>query len=147
MAKTIQAKSSPAAPKGTPKVGAGPGTACSGECGCSVQASRGSGAPGAGTGPGAHAAGVDAALKATNLKHLRRIEGQVRGIAAMIEDDRYCADIITQVSAVRESLHSVARNLMRNHLKHCAVQALHGDEKSRDAVIAELLDLVAKVAR
>src|SRR5688500_801883 len=71
-------------------------------------------------GPGGRAGGVDAAIKGANLRHLRRIEGQVRGIAGMIEGDRYCADIITQIAAVRESLHSVARNLMRNHLQHCA---------------------------
>jgi len=145
VAKTGKTKSLQSAAKNGVEVVAGGSMECSGECGCSVQTSRGSGKPGAG--PGAHAAGVDAALKAANLNHLRRIEGQVRGIAAMIEDNRYCADIITQVSAVRESLHSVARNLMRNHLKHCAAQALHGDEKSREAVIAELLDIARKVAR
>ncbi len=93
------------------------------------------------------AAGVDASLKRANLTHLRRIEGQVRGIAAMIEDERYCADIITQVSAVRESLHTVARNLMRNHLTHCATAAMHKGDAARDAMIDELLSLAAKVAR
>jgi len=68
------------------------------------------------SGPGAQAHGVDSDLKAANLKHLKRIEGQVRGIAAMIQDDRYCADIIQQTAAVQESLRSVARNLLRNHL-------------------------------
>ena len=94
-----------------------------------------------------HAAGVDQGLKQANLRQLARIEGQVRGIAAMIESDRYCADIITQVSAVRESLHSVARNLMRNHLQHCAARGLASPGETRGRMIDELLDLVAKVAR
>ncbi len=98
-------------------------------------------------GPGAHAAGVDQNLKQANLRQLRRIEGQVRGIAAMIEDDRYCADIITQVAAARESLHAVARNLMRNHVRHCASAALRDDSHARDAMIEELLALVGKIAR
>jgi CsoR family transcriptional regulator, copper-sensing transcriptional repressor len=98
-------------------------------------------------GPGAHAAGVDTQIKQANLKHLRRIEGQVRGIAAMIEDDRYCADIITQVAAVRESLHSVARNLMANHVRHCAARAMGTQGDTRDEMITELLDLVSKLSR
>jgi CsoR family transcriptional regulator, copper-sensing transcriptional repressor len=65
----------------------------------------------------------------------------------MIEEDRYCADIITQVAAVRESLHAVARNLMRNHLKHCAARAMRQDAKQRDEMVDELLDLVARIAR
>ncbi|MDI1289330.1 MAG: metal-sensitive transcriptional regulator [bacterium] len=98
-----------------------------------------------GVGPGAHAASVDDALKAANLKHLRRIEGQVRGLAGMIEEDRYCADIITQVSAVRESLQTVARNLMRNHLQHCATKAMHDEGMTREAMVDELMELVAKL--
>jgi DNA-binding FrmR family transcriptional regulator len=106
-------------------------------CGC---------APSASVHP-SHAVGVDQDLKRANLRQLARIEGQVRGIAAMIEGDRYCADIITQVSAVRESLHSVARNLMRNHLQHCAARGLASPGEARGRMIDELLDLVAKVAR
>jgi len=100
-----------------------------------------------GVGPGAHAVGVDAAIKAANLKHLRRIEGQVRGIAQMVEEDRYCADIIQQAAAVQESLRSVAKNVLRNHLTHCAVAAMSVDGTKRDDMIEELLELVAKVAR
>jgi len=98
-----------------------------------------------GIGPGAHAAGVDSALKAANLKHLARIEGQVRGLAGMVREDRYCADIITQVSAVRESLQTVARNLMRNHLQHCAAKAMHDEGMTREAMVDELMKLVAKL--
>lgn len=100
-----------------------------------------------GVGPGAHAVGVDAAIKAANLKQLKRIEGQVRGIAQMIEEDRYCADIIQQAAAVQESLRSVAKNLLRNHLAHCAVVAMSEDGTRRDDMIEELLELVGKVAR
>lgn len=98
-------------------------------------------------GPGAHAAGVDAGLKSANLKHLKRVEGQVRGIAAMIEDDRYCADIIQQCAAVQESLRSVAKNLLRNHLEHCANRAMHDDKQQQDAMVEELIELVGKIAR
>jgi DNA-binding FrmR family transcriptional regulator len=90
---------------------------------------------------------VEPALKEANLKHLRRIEGQVRGIAAMVEEDRYCSDIIMQISAVRESLHAVARNLLRNHLTHCAAAALREGGARRDEMTEELLDLLGKVAR
>jgi DNA-binding FrmR family transcriptional regulator len=125
----------------TPEDGAA-STAC---CGCGAAA--GLEAARDGVGPGAHAVGVDAAIKAANLKHLKRIEGQVRGIAQMVEEDRYCADIIQQCAAVQESLRSVAKNLLRNHLTHCAVAAMSQDGDKRDNMIEELLELVAKVAR
>lgn len=116
-------------------------------CGCAPGAGSVAGQTRDGVGPGAHAVGVDAAIKAANLKHLKRIEGQVRGIAQMIEEDRYCADIIQQAAAVQESLRSVAKNLLRNHLSHCAVAAMSEDGAKRDDMIEELLELVAKVAR
>lgn len=116
-------------------------------CGCNLGAGVSTDQTRNGVGPGAHAIGVDAAIKAANLKHLRRIEGQVRGIAQMIEKDRYCADIIQQAAAVQESLRSVAKNLLRNHLTHCAAAAMHEEGAKRDDMIEELLELVAKVAR
>lgn len=100
-----------------------------------------------GIGPGALAAGVDPVLKDANLKHLRRIEGQVHGIAAMVESDRYCADIITQIAAARASLQSVARNLLRNHLLHCADRAFRKQGPTRDEMIEELLNLSGMVGR
>ncbi len=114
-------------------------------CGCAATSAR-AGAH-EGVGPGAHAAGVDSGLKAANLKHLKRIEGQVRGIAAMIQEDRYCADIIQQCAAVQESLRAVAKNLLRNHLGHCASRAMHGDKQQQDAMIEELIELVGRIAR
>lgn len=121
------------------------GTTSAACCGCGVTA--GLDAARDGVGPGAHAAGVDSDIKAANLKHLKRIEGQVRGIAAMIEEDRYCADIIQQCAAVQESLRSVAKNLLRNHLSHCANHAMHGDKAQQAAMVDELVVLVGKIAR
>ena len=78
-----------------------------------------------------------------NRKRLRRIEGQVRGLQKMVEDDRYCADIITQIASVQEALRGVARNLMRNHLHHCAAKALRsGKKETVEAMYDELLDTI-----
>ena len=94
------------------------------------------------------ASGVDPGIKASNLRRLRLIEGQVRGLYRMVEDDRYCADIITQVSAVQQALRSVARALMSNHLTHCAPQAIRtGTPDQQQAMYDELLDLIYKNAR
>lgn len=92
---------------------------------------------------GRKAAGVDPELKIANRKRLRRIEGQVRGLQRMLEDDRYCPDIIVQVASVQEALRGVARNLMRNHLKHCAAQTLRsGDRKKSEEMYDELLETI-----
>jgi CsoR family transcriptional regulator, copper-sensing transcriptional repressor len=98
-------------------------------------------------GPGGHAAGVDPQIREANLKHLRRIEGQVRGIAAMVEEGRYCADIIQQCAAVQESLRSVAKNLYRNHLAHCAARGLRDEGGERERMIEELLELASRLTR
>jgi DNA-binding FrmR family transcriptional regulator len=102
------------------------------ECGCGVRDSAGS----------RKAVEVDPDVKSRNLKRLRRIEGQVRGLQKMIESDRYCADILTQVSSVHEALRSVSRELMRNHLKHCATGAIRTGGKEADAMYDELVDLM-----
>jgi len=82
-------------------------------------------------------------LKEANRHRLRRIEGQIRGLQKMVEDDRYCADIITQVASVQEALRGVARNLMRNHLHHCAAKALRSTKKAEaEAMYDELLELI-----
>lgn len=94
------------------------------------------------------AVGVDDEIKASNLRRLGRIEGQIRGIQRMIEDDRYCADILTQVSSAQEALRAVARALMRNHLSHCATHAITtGTALEREAMYDELLDIIYKNAR
>jgi DNA-binding FrmR family transcriptional regulator len=86
------------------------------------------------------AVAVDAETKAGNLKRLRRIEGQVRGLAKMVEDDRYCADILMQVSSVQEALKGVSRELMRNHLKHCVRHNIERGKQSTE-MYDELVDL------
>jgi DNA-binding FrmR family transcriptional regulator len=99
-------------------------------------------------GEGRKAVGVDPDVKERNLKRLRRIEGQVRGLQKMIEEDRYCADVMTQISSVHEALRAVGRELMRNHLKHCAATAIRaGEGEGAEAMYDELLDLMYKHAR
>jgi DNA-binding FrmR family transcriptional regulator len=103
---------------------------------------------GAATADDRKAVAVDPEIKASNLKRLRRIEGQVRGLQKMIEEDRYCPDIMVQISAVQEALRTVGRALMRNHLRHCTTQALtQGGPKETEAVYDELLDLIYKHSR
>jgi CsoR family transcriptional regulator, copper-sensing transcriptional repressor len=83
-------------------------------------------------------------VKESNLKRLRRIEGQVRGLQRMIEEERYCADILTQISSVQEALRSVSREIMRNHLKHCASSAIRAGEGQAEAMYDELIELIYK---
>jgi DNA-binding FrmR family transcriptional regulator len=91
---------------------------------------------------------VDPEIKASNLRRLRRIEGQIRGLQRMVDEDRYCADILTQVSSVQEALRSVSRALMSNHLSHCATKAIReGSLEERQATYEELLALIYKNAR
>ena len=107
-------------------------------------------APGASCGCGVHehegrkAVAVDPDVKERNVKRLRRIEGQVRGIQKMVDEDRYCADIMTQISAVQEALRSVGRELMRNHLKHCATTAIRSGESEAEAMYDEIVELMYK---
>jgi len=93
------------------------------------------------------AVGVDAEGKDRNIKRLRRIEGQVRGVQKMVEEERYCADILVQISSVHEALRAVARELMRNHLKHCATAAIRAEGDAADAMYDELVDLMYKHTR
>ena len=85
---------------------------------------------------------VDPAIKEANQKRLRRIEGQVRGIQKMVDEDRYCADILTQISSVQEALRSVGRELLRNHLKHCATAAIRASDDEAEKMYDELVDLM-----
>ncbi|MDB4885575.1 MAG: repressor [Gemmatimonadetes bacterium] len=96
---------------------------------------------------GRKAVGVEADGKDRNLKRLRRIEGQVRGLQKMVEEDRYCADIMTQISSVHEALRSVGRELMRNHLKHCAVAAIEAGPEEAEPMYDELVDMMYKHSR
>ena len=94
-----------------------------------------------------HAIGVDPDAKERNVKRLRRIEGQVRGLQKMVEEDRYCADIMTQISSVHEALRAVGRELMRNHLKHCATSAIKSTEEDAEAMYDELVEMMYKHSR
>ena len=110
-------------------------------CGCGVE-------EGGGAGEGRKAVAVDPDAKDRNLKRLRRIEGQVRGLQKMVDEDRYCADILTQISSVHEALRAVGRELMRNHLKHCASTAIRSEDgQTAEAMYDELIDLIYKNSR
>lgn len=90
----------------------------------------------------------DAALTDRTLVRLRRIEGQVRGLQAMVADHRWCPDVLVQVASVQAALRAVERELLRHHVTHCVVQAVQdGDDAARDAVIAELVELCTKAGR
>lgn len=88
------------------------------------------------------AVAVDPEIKERNLKRLRRIEGQVRGLQRMIEEDRYCPDVMAQIASVHEALRSVGRELMRNHLRHCVSAAVRAGGTRAQETYDELLDLI-----
>jgi DNA-binding FrmR family transcriptional regulator len=91
---------------------------------------------------------VDQRLKTSNLNRLRRIEGQIRGLQKMVEEDRYCADILVQVSSVQQALRGVSRSLMQNHLEHCAAKAIRdGSRQQSAAMFNEILELIYRHLR
>lgn len=93
------------------------------------------------------ASGVDPEIKAATLRRLSRIAGQIRGLENMVEQERYCADILLQISSVQEALRGASRHLLRNHLKHCATDAITKGPESAEAMYDELLDLVYRHSR
>ena len=95
-------------------------------------------------GPGRKAHGVDPRIKAANLKRLQRIEGQVRGVQRMVEEDRYCADVLTQISAICRALHAVGTEVLRDHLHHRVAEAVQAGPKSAEAMYDELVDLMKR---
>ena len=97
---------------------------------------------------GRKAVAVSPEIKFANLNSLRRIEGQVRGLEPMVTDNRYCADILVQISSVQEALRAVGHALMPNHLRHCASQAIRQGSRARaEAMYDELLHLIYTHAR
>jgi len=90
---------------------------------------------------------VDTDAKAGNLVRLRRIEGQVRGLQRMVDADRYCPDVLTQIASVHEALRAVGRALMRHHLEHCATAAIQAGGQESDAMYDELTDLMYRNVR
>ena len=81
------------------------------------------------------------------LKRLRRIEGQARGLQGMVNDDKYCIDILTQVSAMTSALQSVALALVNDHLSHCVVEAAVKGGPEADAKVKEAFDAIARLVR
>ena len=89
-----------------------------------------------------------ASAKTSVMKRLKRIEGQVRGLARMVEDDRYCIDIVTQIAAVRAALRRVEEEILRDHVAHCVEHAISsGDKADQRRKIAELMDVVSRADR
>jgi DNA-binding FrmR family transcriptional regulator len=94
------------------------------------------------------AANVDPEVRTSNLNRLRRIEGQIRGLQKMVEEDRYCPDILVQISSVQEALRGVGRAIMRNHLQHCATDAItNGTREEARETYDELLELIYRYLR
>ncbi|GAB48741.1 metal-sensitive transcriptional regulator [Mobilicoccus pelagius] len=85
--------------------------------------------------------------RAAHLARLKRIEGQVRGIAKMIEDDRYCIDVLTQVSAATSALQSVALGLLEDHMAHCVVAAAREGGEEQEVKLREVSDAIARLVR
>jgi len=85
--------------------------------------------------------------KDDHLKRLRRIEGQVRGIARMVDEDKYCIDILTQVSAVTKALQAVALGLLDEHMAHCVLDAAQAGGPEAEAKLKEASDAVARLVR
>ena len=81
------------------------------------------------------------------LRRLRRIEGQIRGLAKMVDDDKYCIDILTQVSAATKALQSVALGLMEDHLGHCVAEAVAEGGEVADAKVREASEAIARLVR
>jgi CsoR family transcriptional regulator, copper-sensing transcriptional repressor len=81
------------------------------------------------------------------LKRLRRIEGQARGLQRMVEDEKYCIDILTQVSAMTKALQSVALGLLEEHLGHCVVQAAVAGGPEADQKVREASEAIARLVR
>jgi len=89
---------------------------------------------------------IDAKTRVT--KRLQRIEGQVRGLARMVEEDRYCIDIVTQISAVRAALRRVEEEVLRDHVAHCVEQAIaSGDRADQRRKIVELMEVLGRAQR
>jgi DNA-binding FrmR family transcriptional regulator len=88
------------------------------------------------------------AIKDSCQKRLGRIEGQVRGLSKMVEEERYCIDIVTQISAVRAALRRVEEEVLKDHVSHCVEHAIaSGDKADQRRKIAELMDVIGRAER
>ena len=94
-----------------------------------------------------HAVPGYSSSKDAHLKRMARIEGQVRGIARMIDEDKYCIDVLTQISAANRALERVALSLLEDHLKHCVAEAVAEGGDAADAKVREASDAIARLVR
>jgi DNA-binding FrmR family transcriptional regulator len=86
--------------------------------------------------------------KTSSLRRLRRIEGQVRGLARMVEDDRYCIDIVTQISAVRAALRRAEEEILADHVGHCVEHAIaSGNKREQRQKVNELIETLSRTNR
>ena len=86
--------------------------------------------------------------KRSCMRRLRRIEGQVRGLARMVEQDRYCIDIVTQISAVRSALRRAEEEILEDHVAHCVEHAIaSGDKREQRRKVSELIDVLSRSER
>ena len=91
---------------------------------------------------------VQAEAKSSVLKRLSRVEGQVRGIGRMVEDGRYCIDVVTQISAVRAALRKIEEEVLRDHVSHCVEHAISsGDRDEQRRKVAELMEVFGRADR
>ena len=87
-------------------------------------------------------------IKSSCLKRLKRIEGQIRGLAKMVEDDRYCIDVVTQIGAARAALRRVEEEVLKDHVAHCVEHAIaSGDKADQRQKISELMAVVSRSDR
>jgi CsoR family transcriptional regulator, copper-sensing transcriptional repressor len=103
---------------------------------------------GARMGEGVQGNVVDPEIKHAIGTRLRRIEGQVRGLQKMVEEERYCSDVLMQLSSVQEALRGVGRELLQNHLKHCVAEVIRSTGQDQvDGIVEELMELMYRNAR
>jgi DNA-binding FrmR family transcriptional regulator len=81
------------------------------------------------------------------LKRLRRIEGQARGVARMVDEEQYCIDILTQISAMTKALHAVSVGLLEEHLSHCVVNAARSSDAEAQEKVTEAVDAITRLVR
>jgi DNA-binding FrmR family transcriptional regulator len=91
---------------------------------------------------------MQAKAKASVLKRLGRIEGQVRGLARMVAEDRYCIDVVTQISAVGAALRRAEEEILKDHVAHCVEHAIaSGDKREQRRKVSELMDVLGRAQR
>lgn len=89
----------------------------------------------------------DPDLRERLIRRLKMVEGQVRGIARMVEEDRHCTEVLTQIGSVQEAMRQVGKLVMRNYLLTCVAQALESEEGSSDEIYDQLMEVIYKFAR